>query len=75
VASAADGYAGRPYRLLMELGSGAMGRVFLAADDDAGRQVAVKVVRADLAGAPMFRKRFARELDVAQRVRGLPVHQ
>ena len=52
-----------------------MGRVFLAADDDAGRQVAVKVVRADLAGAPMFRKRFARELDVAQRVRGLPVHQ
>ncbi|OLE26035.1 MAG: hypothetical protein AUG49_09210 [Catenulispora sp. 13_1_20CM_3_70_7] len=58
-----------PYRLLTELGSGAMGRVFLAADD-AGRQVAVKMVRPELAGAPMFRKRFARELDVAQRVRG-----
>ncbi|NUR24368.1 MAG: serine/threonine protein kinase [Catenulispora sp.] len=58
-----------PYRLLTQLGSGAMGRVFLAVDDS-GRQAAVKVVRSDLAEAPMFRKRFARELDVAQRVRG-----
>lgn len=53
-----------PYRLPAELGSGAMGRVFLATDDT-GRQAAVKVVRPDLAQTPAFRRRFARELDVA----------
>ncbi|MFD0639168.1 serine/threonine-protein kinase [Catenulispora yoronensis] len=58
-----------PYRLLTQLGSGAMGRVFLATDDD-GRQAAVKVIRSDLAEVPAFLKRFARELDVAQRVHG-----
>jgi len=56
-----------PYQLLTQLGSGAMGRVFLG-QDGSGRQAAVKVVRSDLAEVPAFRKRFARELDVARRV-------
>jgi serine/threonine protein kinase len=46
-----------------------MGRVFLATDPT-GRRAAVKVVRSDLAEIPAFLKRFARELDVAQRVHG-----
>ncbi|WP_344655170.1 serine/threonine-protein kinase [Catenulispora subtropica] len=58
-----------PYRLLTQLGSGAMGRVFLATDPT-GRQAAVKLVRSDLAEIAAFRKRFSRELDVAQRVHG-----
>ncbi|WP_194899641.1 serine/threonine-protein kinase, partial [Catenulispora pinisilvae] len=56
-----------PYLLVTQLGSGAMGRVFLGTDAD-GRQAAVKVVRSDLADIPAFRKRFARELEVAGRV-------
>ncbi|WP_194892683.1 serine/threonine protein kinase [Catenulispora pinisilvae] len=56
-----------PYQLVTQLGSGAMGRVFLGIDAD-GRQAAVKVVRSDLADIPSFRKRFARELQVAERV-------
>ena len=61
-----------PYLLLTQLGSGAMGRVFLGTDE-AGRQAAVKVVRSDLADIPAFRKRFSRELDVAGRVHSLRV--
>jgi serine/threonine protein kinase len=56
-----------PYLLVTQLGSGAMGRVFLGADET-GRQAAIKIVRSDLADIPAFRKRFARELDVAGRV-------
>ncbi|NUR60761.1 MAG: protein kinase [Catenulispora sp.] len=58
-----------PYQLLTQLGSGAMGRVFLATDGS-GRQAALKVVRSELADVPAFRKRFAREVDVASRVHG-----
>ena len=56
-----------PYLLVTQLGSGAMGRVFLGTDAD-GRQAAVKVVRSDLADIPAFRKRFTRELQVAERI-------
>ncbi|ACU69044.1 serine/threonine protein kinase [Catenulispora acidiphila DSM 44928] len=56
-----------PYLLVTQLGSGAMGRVFLGTDST-GRQAAVKVVRSDLADIPAFRKRFSRELNVAERV-------
>lgn len=58
-----------PYQLLTQLGSGAMGRVYLATDGS-GRQAALKVVRSELADVPAFRKRFAREVDVASRVHG-----
>ncbi|MDE3723061.1 serine/threonine-protein kinase [Nocardiopsis sp. N85] len=58
-----------PYRLSALLGVGGMGRVYLGTGPD-GTPVAVKVVRAEYAYDPGFRGRFARELDLAGRVRG-----
>src|ERR1019366_4678226 len=59
-----------PYWLVGRLGSGGMGRVFLARSPG-GRQVAVKVVRAELAEQADFRIRFAREVAAARTVSGL----
>ena len=59
-----------PYWLLGRLGSGGMGQVFLGRSPG-GRLVAVKVVRAELAGQAEFRVRFAREVAAAQKVSGL----
>ena len=58
------------YRLQARLGSGGMGRVYLAFTP-AGRPVALKVVRSDLGGDQDFRVRFRQEIQAAQRVRGL----
>ena len=59
-----------PYLLLGRLGAGGMGRVFLGRSPG-GRLVAVKVIRAELAGDPGFRARFAREVAAARRVSGV----
>ena len=59
-----------PYRLVGQLGSGGMGRVFLGLSAG-GRPVAVKVIRAELAGDQEFRVRFGREVAAARRVSGL----
>jgi len=59
-----------PYGVLGRLGSGGMGRVFLARSPG-GRYVAVKVIRAEFAEQADFRIRFAREVATAQRVSGL----
>jgi eukaryotic-like serine/threonine-protein kinase len=56
-----------PYQLRGVLGAGGMGRVFLGVSAD-GDQVAVKVIRADLALDPEFRARFRREVTVARKV-------
>ncbi|WP_370146757.1 PQQ-binding-like beta-propeller repeat protein [Streptacidiphilus sp. EB129] len=54
---------------MARLGAGGMGRVYLARSAG-GRTVAVKVVRAELAGDPDFRARFRREVSAAQSVDG-----
>ncbi|MDX3538837.1 bifunctional serine/threonine protein kinase/MFS transporter [Streptomyces sp. MB09-01] len=58
-----------PYRLIGRLGAGGMGLVYLGRSD-IGRTVAVKVVQAEHAQHPDFRRRFAREVAAARRVGG-----
>ncbi|HEU5027157.1 MAG TPA: serine/threonine-protein kinase [Spirillospora sp.] len=59
-----------PYRIVGRLGGGGMGQVFLASSSPDGRAVAVKMVRAELAEDPGFRRRFVREVEAARRVSG-----
>jgi serine/threonine protein kinase len=58
-----------PYRLQGRLGAGGMGQVFLGVSP-AGRAVAVKVVRPELARDPEFVRRFRREVTAAKAVSG-----
>lgn len=51
---------GKSYRIIRELGGGAMGVVFSAIDDVLERRVAIKLIRSSLQ-APDFRKRFMLE--------------
>jgi serine/threonine protein kinase len=62
-------HAGK-YRLLGRLGQGGMGQVFLG-QSPGGRLVAVKLIRAELAGDPDFRARFAREVVTARTISGI----
>ncbi|GAB1822007.1 serine/threonine-protein kinase [Herbidospora sp. RD11066] len=57
-----------PYRLLRRLGEGGMGVVHLALDPH-GRQVAVKVLRPEVAGDDTARRRLSREVETMRRVR------
>ena len=59
-----------PYVIIGKLGAGAMGQVFLARSP-AGRLVAVKTIRVELAEEAGFRARFAREVAAARRVSGV----
>ena len=58
-----------PYVILGRLGAGSMGQVFLGRSA-AGRLVAVKTIRVDLAEEAGFRTRFAQEVAAARRVSG-----
>ena len=58
------------YRLIARLGAGGMGVVYLGTTRD-GRQVAVKVLRPELADDPEFRDRFAREVSNLSRIKGV----
>ncbi|GAA1092238.1 WD40 repeat domain-containing serine/threonine protein kinase [Nocardiopsis metallicus] len=64
-----DPHAIGPHRLLARLGSGGMGKVYLARTPH-GHLAALKVVKEDLAHDHQFRARFAREVRTAQRVHG-----
>jgi tRNA A-37 threonylcarbamoyl transferase component Bud32/predicted hydrocarbon binding protein len=50
-----------PYPVLGLIGSGAMGRVYLARDESLDRSVAIKVMRSSRARDPGARQRFLRE--------------
>ena len=52
------------FRIVRHIGQGAGGTVYLATDAD-GRQVALKVPIAELAGDERFRQRFLREAQIA----------
>jgi serine/threonine protein kinase len=56
------------YLILSVLGAGGMGTVFLADEVRAGRKVAIKAMRPDLAADPASRERFLREARAAAAV-------
>ncbi|MFJ5808570.1 serine/threonine-protein kinase [Streptomyces sp. NPDC093093] len=58
------------FRLVARLGAGGMGRVYLS-HTPAGRPVALKMVRPELAADHDFRRRFAQEVASARRIHGL----
>jgi serine/threonine protein kinase len=57
-----------PYEIVAPLGAGGMGEVYKARDTRLNRTVAIKVLRAHIAGDPEAKQRFERE---AQTVAGL----
>jgi serine/threonine protein kinase len=59
-----------PYAVLGRLGSGSMGQVYLGRSA-AGRLVAVKTIRPELAEEAGFRTRFAQEVAAARKVSGV----
>src|SRR5215218_9633282 len=67
---AAPGEAGTlgPYRVVQELGRGAMGAVFLALDTRLDRKLALKVMLPELAANAEARERFLREARAAARI-------
>jgi serine/threonine protein kinase len=59
-----------PYAVLGRLGAGSMGQVYLGRSP-AGRLVAVKTIRVELAEEAGFRTRFAQEVAAARKVSGV----
>ena len=64
---ALPGVLGDRYKIERELGQGGMARVYLALDLKHSRNVAVKVIRPELA-ASLGRERFLREIGIAARL-------
>jgi serine/threonine protein kinase len=56
-----DGEAFGRYRLIELIGAGGMGKVFKAHDSVMRRNVAIKILPADLGDQPGYRERFQRE--------------
>lgn len=56
------------YRVTGRLGKGAMGVVYAARDDQMERDVAIKIMMADLEGEPETRARFFREAQITSKL-------
>ena len=59
---------GGRYEIVRLLGQGGMGAVYQAYDRELERQVALKVIRSDLAANPEILKRFKQELILARQI-------
>src|SRR5271165_3927754 len=59
---------GSRYEIVRLLGQGGMGAVYRAHDKELERQVAIKVIRADMASNPDILRRFKQELILARQI-------
>ncbi len=59
---------GERYEIMAVLGEGGMGTVYKARDHALGRDVAIKVIRTDMASRPEILERFKREILLASQV-------
>jgi tetratricopeptide (TPR) repeat protein len=59
---------GRRYRIRRLLGVGGMGAVYRARDEELDRDVALKLIRSDIADNPAALERFKREIHLSSRV-------
>src|ERR1700712_4768027 len=67
-ASGSGSVLGGKYRLTQRLGDGAMGTVYAAVHERLGREVAVKILRADLCSHTESAARFQREAELVTRL-------
>jgi len=58
-----------PFTVQKELGSGAMGTVYLARHDESGQRVAMKVVSTALGNSKTAQARFSREADILKQLK------
>ncbi len=56
------------YTILNKLGTGGMGDVFLARDEDTGEEVALKIPHANYVEDAEFRRRFLREGEIGKQL-------
>jgi serine/threonine protein kinase/tetratricopeptide (TPR) repeat protein len=59
---------GDRYQIIELLGRGGMGRVYRALDTKTGEEVAIKLIRPDIAEDPRTRERFVNEIKLAHRI-------
>ncbi len=60
-------FAGR-YEIIEELGTGGMGRVYKAIDQDINEEIALKLLKPEIAGTESILERFRNELKLARKI-------